>query len=102
MSNVEESLETQARIGALRCEGGPHSPTGHLLRQLADEIERLRAEVAALQDQRREMHADTVDLAMLVRRLALALRKAQPEHSTVSDAAMEFLRKRGLDGEVLR
>lgn len=67
-----------------------------------DELERLRAEVAALQDQRREMHADISDLAGLVRRLALALRKAQPEHSTVSDAAMEFLRKRGLDGEVLR
>lgn len=47
MSNVEESLETQARIGALRCEGGPHSPTGGLLRRLADEIERLHAEVAA-------------------------------------------------------
>lgn len=46
MSNVEESLETQARIGALRCEGGPHSPTGGLLRRLADEIERLRAELA--------------------------------------------------------
>lgn len=42
MSNVEESLETQARIGALSCEGGPHSLTGGLLRRLADEIERLQ------------------------------------------------------------
>lgn len=70
--------------------------------RIASVHNKLRAEVAALQDQRREMHADISDLAVLVRRLALALRKAQPEHSTVSDAAMEFLRKRGLDGEVLR
>lgn len=39
----EENLATMARIGALRCEGGPHSPTGFLLRQLADEFDRLTA-----------------------------------------------------------
>lgn len=42
------------------------------------------------------------ELALLVRRLALALRKAQPEHSTVSDDAMEYLRSIGRAGEVMR
>ncbi len=42
------------------------------------------------------------ELALLVRRLALALRKAQPEHSTISDAAMEYLRSIDRAGEVMR
>ena len=41
------------------------------------------------------------DLAMLVRKLANALRKAAPDHSLPA-RAIDYLRRKGLQGSILR
>ena len=69
-----------------------------VLGMLRDALEAAQRE--QVQDGR--LIGETFDLAMLVRRLALALRKAQPDHPEISDAAMDYLRRIGHVGGVLR
>ena len=49
-----------------------------------------------------QLAGENLDLAILVRRLALALRTAQPDHPEISDAALDYLRRIGHVGGVLR
>lgn len=53
------------------------------------------------QEDYRKLERVTDDLAALVRRLAHALRKAEPDNE-LSDKALDYLKRNGLTGSILR
>lgn len=61
---------------------------------LVAEVETLRGAIDGYRNEQVRLIDQGRDIATLVRRLALALRNAQPEHSTVADAAVAFLHEK--------
>ena len=62
---------------------------------------RVKATTLTLVEDDSQQSVDIAELAMLVARLALSLRKAAPANE-LSEKAMDYLKRHGLQGRVLR